>query len=754
MPEVYEELGLKTDEFDRIKSILKREPNFLETVLYSLLWSEHCAYKHSKPQLKNLPTEGRQVIQGPGENAGVVDIGDGLGIAFKMESHNHPSAIEPFNGAATGVGGIIRDVLSMNARPIALLNSLRFGDLKNPRTKYLFEHVVHGIASYGNCTGIPTVGGEIYFEDAYEGNPLVNAMCVGLLKTKDMMRGYASGPGNLIILYGSKTGRDGIGGASVLASQEFAEGSEEKRPSVQVGDPFTKKLLIEASLEMMDMDLLVGLQDLGAAGIASSASDMAGRAGSGVELDMAKVPQREPGMKAWELIVSESQERMLGVIEPQNLEKVRQVANKYELELSVIGKIIKEPVFRVLYEGNVEGEVPVSSLAENLPVYYVSSKRPDYIDKLQVENIKYLPVVPGFDPSESSYGQALAEAFKQVLASPNIASRKWVYEQYDHMVQTNTVLLPGHDAAVIRIKGTPKAIALSSDCNGRYVYLDPQDGAKIAVVECCRNLVASGARPLALTDCLNFGNPEKPEIYWQFEQAIQGLREASLALDSPFVSGNVSFYNESFGEAIFPTPTVGAVGLIDDVTKRVPSAPSENGDVVFIIGHTMSELGGSEYLKTVHGKVAGHIPVINLTFEKAAHDQILGLISEGLLSSCHDLSDGGIAVALAEMAVRGKVGLNIDLGLYRKLNAFDMDLHELLFSETQGRFLCTVHPDKKDAFMRSMGMSAISFARIGVVEGDDLSISGGHGGDVDLRFSLGEISDIYENSLERALKMG
>ena len=589
----WQEMGLTRAEYDKICGLLGREPNYLETGLFAVLWSEHCAYNHSKPLLKLFPTAGSRVLQGPGENAGIVDIGDGQGIVFKMESHNHPSAIEPYQGAATGVGGIVRDIFTMGARPIASLNSLRFGDLSDPRVRYLFSGVVAGIGDYGNCLGIPTVGGEVFFNPSFKDNPLVNAMCVGLVSHDQIRRGTAAGPGNYVLLVGARTGRDGIHGCT-FASEELSEESEQRRPAVQVGDPFMEKLLIEACLEVIAAGLVVGIQDLGAAGLTSSSAEMAGRAGTGLDLDVALVPRREEGMTPYEVMLSESQERMLLVIEPEREQDVRRIVEKWGLEATVIGRVTGDGIYRIRDGARVEAEVPVRFLTDEAPVYYPEARQPAYYEEKRNWPVSAVPV-----PDD------LNQVLRRLLAAPNIASKEWVYRQYDQTVMTNTVAPPGADAAVLRIKGTGKGIALTTDGNARYCYLDPYRGGLQAVAEAARNLSCVGAEPLGITDCLNFGNPEKPEIFWQFREAVRGMSEACRVLEIPVVSGNVSFYNETDGEAIYPTPVVGMVGLLPDIDRRCTSQFRQPGDVILLLGQFRPGLGASEYLSVIHGVEAG-----------------------------------------------------------------------------------------------------------------------------------------------------
>jgi phosphoribosylformylglycinamidine synthase II len=728
MPELYAELGLTADEYAKIVGILEREPTTTELFMYSLMWSEHCSYKHSKKALRMFPTEGEFVLQGPGENAGVISVGDGWAIAFKMESHNHPSAIEPYQGAATGVGGIIRDIFTMGARPIASLNSLRFGTLDKPRQRYLFEGSVAGIGGYGNCLGVPTVGGEVYFEEAYEGNCLINAFSLGIMREERLMLAIAAGPGNQLLLIGSTTGRDGIGGASTLASQEFDENAEDKRPSVQVGDPFTEKLLIEACLELLERELLVGLGDLGAAGLTSSASEMASRGGVGLDIEVTKIPAREENMKPWEFMVSESQERMLAVVTPEKLDEAREVCERWGLLSTVIGEVTGTGRFVVRYEGEVVGDMPAATLAHDAPEYDPAMTRPAYLDAVQ----KFDPMTIAHPEDEA----ALSATLLSVLASPNICSRRWIWEQYDHQVMLNTVVLPGSDAAVLRIKGTPTGIAMSSDCNGRYCYLDPYAGAQIAFAEAARNLACSGARPAAITDCLNFGNPEKPEVYWTFWESVRGLSDACRAFGVPVISGNVSFYNESFGKAIYPTPVVGMVGVLEDVTKHVTQGFKEAGDVVVLLGETELELGGSEYLKHMQGIVSGKPPALDLELERALHETLCQAAGEGLLRSAHDCSEGGLGVTLAECCISGDIGADVHL-------ADELPPVASLFAETQSRAVVTVAEADVEAFIEIALEHEVPYAVIGTVGGGCLTIEGL------AEACLGDLREAYEPTLER-----
>lgn len=674
---LYTQMGMSDAEFEMVENILGRLPNYTETGLFSVMWSEHCSYKNSKPILRKFPTTGPRVLQGPGEGAGIVDIGDGQAVVFKMESHNHPSAIEPYQGAATGVGGIIRDVFSMGARPIAMLNSLRFGELTSPRVRYLFEEVVAGIAGYGNCIGIPTVGGEVQFDDCYAGNPLVNAMCVGLINHEDIQKGIASGVGNTVMYVGAKTGRDGIHGAT-FASEELSETSEEKRPAVQVGDPFMEKLLLEACLELVKSDALVGIQDMGAAGLTSSSAEMASKAGFGVEMNLDFIPQRETGMSAYEMMLSESQERMLIVVKKGREAEIEELFEKYDLDAVSVGHVTDDKMLRLLHKGEVVAEVPADALAEEAPVYHKPSSVPAYFTEYQaMDNV---------EPQVSDYKETLLNLLKQ----PTIASKEWVYDQYDYQVRTSTVVTPGSDAAVVRVRGTNKGLAMTTDCNSRYIYLDPEMGGKIAVAEAARNVVCSGAKPLAITDCLNFGNPEKPEIFWQLEKSADGMAAACLALESPVIGGNVSLYNERSGVAVYPTPTIGLVGLVEDLSHVTTQDVKSAGDFVYLIGETMTEFGGSELQKMVEGRIFGKSPFIDLTVEAARQEALLTAIQSGLVASAHDIAEGGFAVALAEKTF-GANNLGVDVTISGSAIT-------ALFSESQSRFIVTVKEQNAKSF--------------------------------------------------------
>jgi phosphoribosylformylglycinamidine synthase subunit PurL len=697
--------NLTREEYDRIVRALGREPNLTELGLFSVMWSEHCSYKSSKVHLKGLPTQGPRVLQGPGENAGAVDIGDGLAAVFKIESHNHPSFIEPYQGAATGVGGILRDIFTMGARPIAMLNSLRFGPPGDARNRRLLEGVVAGIGGYGNAFGCPTVGGEVVFEDCYSLNPLVNAFCLGIARTDQIFKGRAEGVGNTVFYVGAKTGRDGIHGAT-MASAEFGEGSEEKRPTVQVGDPFMEKVLLEACLEVMKTGAVVGIQDMGAAGLTCSTSEMGARAGTGIEIDVARVPKRETGMTAYEVMLSESQERMLLVAEKGREDEVVRVFEKWDLHAEAIGTVVEPRRLRVYNEGRLEADVPNEALTDEAPVYdrpWVATPNP-----AAAEDVLALP-----PPAD------LGETLRLLLASPNIANKRWVYRQYDSTVRTNTAVGPGSDAAVVRVKGTEKALAMAVDCNGRYCWLDPFEGARLAVAEACRNVAASGAVPIGATNCLNFGNPEKPEVMGQLVRAIQGMGEACRALGAPITGGNVSLYNETDGKPIFPTPVVAVVGLLEDADRALRRSFVGEGDVVYLLGVTGEDLGGSELLKAVHGKVAGRPPRLDLGAEKALHEFMATAAREGLLRSAHDLSDGGLAVALAECCFAGE-----EAGLGGRFElAGDLRPDLALFSETPSRMIVTTRDEPR--LRELLAHHGVHWVRLGAVGGDRLVVSAG-----------------------------
>jgi phosphoribosylformylglycinamidine synthase II len=695
-PALVAEHGLTADEYDRLVTMLGRAPTFTELGIVSALWSEHCSYKHSRPLLRTLPTEAPYVLQGPGENAGVISIGDGLAVAFKIESHNHPSAVEPYQGAATGVGGILRDVFTMGARPIALLNSLRFGSLESPRVRYLFAGVVKGIGDYGNCVGVPTVAGEVVFDDAYERNPIVNAMCVGLLREDHLVRAVAHGVGNPIIAVGARTGRDGIHGAS-FASEDLSEASDAKRPRVQVGDPFTEKLLLEASLELIHGGHIVAIQDMGAAGLTSSSAEMAARGDVGVTIDVTRVPVREEGMTPYEILLSESQERMLVVARKGHEGAVRDILAKWDLSAEVIGEVIAEPVYRVTEGNRVVAEFPGSRLVTDCPTYTPRAAESEAIAALRARDVAAIVELPEeHDP---------VWTLEQLLSSPTIASKAWVYRQYDSTVRTNTVVGPGSDAAVLRVRGTQKALALKTDGNGRYVYLDPRTGGRIAIAEAARNVACAGGRPLAITNNLNFGNPRRPEVYYQLREAIAGIAEACQALGTPVTGGNVSLYNESPAGAIYPTPVIGMVGLIDSLAHVTRAPFTHDGDAIVLFGEPSEELGASEYLYRIHAVAAGAPPSCDLVAEQRLIDALLAAIRAGHVRSAHDVSDGGLAVALAECVVLPRertVGADVDLSAWSGL-----PLRALLFGEAQGRvILSTPRPLEVLAIAGRFGVSA------------------------------------------------
>ncbi len=725
---LYTQMGMTDAEFEMVQDHLGRLPNYTELGLFSVMWSEHCSYKNSKPVLRRFPTEGDHVLQGPGEGAGIVDIGDGQAVVFKMESHNHPSAIEPYQGAATGVGGILRDVFSMGARPIALLNSLRFGPLSEPRVKYLFEEVVAGIAGYGNCVGVPTVGGDVYFDPCYTGNPLVNAMCVGLIDQKDIKKGLAVGVGNSVIYVGASTGRDGIHGAT-FASEELSDASEEKRPAVQVGDPFMEKLLLEACLELIHCDALKGIQDMGAAGLVSSSSEMASKAGNGIEMDLDKVPQRETQMTPYEMMLSESQERMLLVVEKGREAEILAICEKFGLSAAIIGKVIAEKRLCLWHKGQVAADVPVDALAEEAPVYNNPSSRPRYMDQ----------PVPDWNPAAEDPEQAL----RDLLREPTVASKRWVYDQYDHMVRTNTVVAPGSDAAVLRIRGTNKALAMTSDCNSRYVYLDPKSGGAAAVAEAARNVVCSGGKPLAITDCLNYGRPENPEVFWQLEQSAEGIREACLALQTPVISGNVSLYNERQGTAIYPTPMIGLVGLVEDLEHITTQGFKKAGSAVLLLGETRAELGGSQlqYLRT--GANAGRAPQLDVEFERKLQDLTLELIRSGRVLAAHDTSEGGLGVAAAEMAISGGRGVYLSL-------TTDLPVPVAMFSESHSRILLEVSAEAAQSVVDQAAAAGVPAAVLGtVMQNGDFSLD--VNGERVWNVALDTLRELWEGAIPCAL---
>lgn len=703
-PAILTDHALSLAEYDRIKEILQREPTWVELGIFSVMWSEHASYKNSIKLLKTLPKDGEFMLSKAGEeNAGVVDIGGGWAVSFKIESHNHPSAVEPYHGAATGVGGILRDIFTMGARPIAVLDSLRFGNPQNPQVKHLIKGVVDGIADYGNCFGVPTVGGEILFEDSYEGNPLVNAMAVGIMRHEHQARSGATGIGNLVVYVGAKTGRDGIHGAT-FASVELTDESEEKRTAVQVGDPFMEKLLLEATLEVIQAGLVVAIQDMGAAGLTCSSSEMAGKTGVGISIDVALVPQREIGMTAYEIMLSESQERMLMIVQPDNFEKIKSIFQKWDLEAVAIGNVTDDGFLTVKQNGNLMAHIPAETLVlgGSAPVYTRETTLPEYLKFTRAFVLEDIP-------EQTDYTQIL----KQLLATPNIASKQAVYQQYDHMVQINTMIEPGSDAAVVKVKETNQALAMSTDCNGRYCYLDPYEGTKGAVAEAARNVICSGARPVAITNCLNFGNPYKADVYWQFSEAIRGMSDACRAFGTPVTGGNVSFYNENPEGAIYPTPTIGMLGLIDDSTKAVSQYFKHSGDHIILLGKECTEFGGSEYLKQIHGQIKGMPPIVDLEREKRLYTLMLTLIDHQLLSSAHDCSDGGLLVTLAESCFSPQDENRGILINYTPQGRADL----AYFGEAHSRIVISVTPAKLQATLQIIQSSGFEHQVLGVVKG-------------------------------------
>lgn len=726
--EVVADHGLSPDEYERVQRIMGRDPTFTELGVFSAMWSEHCGYKNSKRLLRLLPTKAPWVIQGPGENAGVIDVGDGFALAFKIESHNHPSAVEPYQGAATGVGGILRDIFTMGARPVAVLDSLRFGDLDSGRVRYLFSGVVSGVGDYGNCVGIPNVGGEVQFDRGYEGNPIVNAMCLGLMKHEDLITASATGAGSPLMAVGARTGRDGIHGAT-FASEELSEDSDESsRPQVQVGDPFTEKLLLEASLELIASGAISGIQDMGAAGITSSASEMAGRGGSGIELEMTDVPVREEGMTPYEILLSESQERMLVVAHPGREHEVRAILEKWELEAEVIGQVTDDGKFRILENGNVVADIPALPLTEGCPTYEREGIESEEIIALREMDLSE-HLIPEGD---------LTKSFLLLLASPNVASKQWIYHQYDTTVRTATAVRPGGDSGVIRIRGTNRGVAATTDCNGRFVYLEPRTGAMAAVAEAARNLVCVGALPTAITNNLNFGNPLKAHIYYQLREAVLGMRDACGAFETPVTGGNVSLFNETDGKAIYPTPVIGMVGVIDDVSKITRHAFQSVGDDIVLLGTNTGEFGGSEYLYVTADLVAGQPPSVDLDGERALQQAVLNMNHEGVLNSAHDCSEGGLAAALAECALgNGESPLGVDVEM-------DEDLRPVvsLFGESQGRILVSCSTENTEKVLALAARYEVPATKIG-------SVTDGSAGfsmkvrDGALSASMSDLADAY-----------
>ncbi len=733
-PEVIKEHGITEEEFDKICSILGRKPNFTELGVFSVMWSEHCSYKNSRHWLKKFPTTGPNVMVKAGdENAGIIDIGEGLAVSFKIESHNHPSAVEPFQGAATGIGGIIRDIFTMGARPIALMDSLRFGNISLPNVKRLFDGVVRGIAHYGNCIGLPTVGGEIYFDPTYEGNPLVNVFCLGILKHEDIVLGRASGVGNSVFYVGAATGRDGIHGAT-FASEELNEKSEEKRPSVQVGDPFMEKLLLEACLELLQTDAVVGIQDMGAAGLTCSTCETASRGNAGIEIELDYVPQREEGMIPYEILLSESQERMLVIVKQGREDEVTKIFDKWDLHSVNIGKVTDDGMMRVLFHGKQVVEIPAKSLAEDAPLYIREYREPEYYQRLKNMDLSSVPM-------PENYGYTL----KQLLGDPSISSKNWVYEQYDHMVITNTVVLPGKgDAAVLRLKESDKLLAMKADCNGRLCYLDPYIGGMIAVAESARNVVCCGAKPLAVTDCLNFGNPMKEEIFWQFKNCVEGVAQACREFNTPVTGGNVSFYNENPMGAVDPTPVVGMVGLIEDESHVTTAGFKNYGDAVIILGHIESSIGGSEYLAKIHDIKGGMIPEFDISFEKRVQELCLGLIKKGLVKSAHDVSEGGLAVCIAESCIIGTedgktMGVEIDLPESKER------LDGILFGERQSRIIISVKAENVETILKEAIGSDVPSLAIGKVVPDCIKIS--YNKKIIINESVKDLSSVWSSEI-------
>ena len=729
--EVLDEIALTEEEYRLIEERLDREPNPVELGMFGALWSEHCGYKHSKLLLRQLPSQSPRLLVTPGaENAGVVDIGDGLAVVMKVESHNHPSAVEPFQGAATGVGGIVRDILAMGARPIALLNSLRFGPLDDARNRYLFGGVIGGISWYGNCIGIPDVGGEVCFSTSYSGNPLVNAMCVGLVGRDSLVKAQASGEGNLLVLVGADTGRDGIHGASGLASRTFEE-EREMRPTVQVGNPFLEKVLVEACLEVAASGSIVGMQDLGAAGLTSTVVEAAARGGAGAVIDISRVPRREEGMTAYEVMLSESQERMLVIVTPEKLDDVVEVFDKWDLESSVIGRVTYDGLVNVYDGDSLEASLPIDILTDP-PLYRLEGSPPAYLADTRSFDAMSLPL-----PADGPRSVLL-----RLLSSHDIASKRWIYRQYDHQVQTNTIQGPGGDAAVLRVKGTQKGIAVTTDGNGRYAYLDPFVGGAIAVAEACRNLACAGAEAIALTDCLNFGSPERPDGYYQLEECIRGMAAACDAFGVPVISGNVSLYNETMGEAVWPTPVVGGLGLLEDASRQCAPAFKDAGDVVLIIGASEVDagpgaIGGSSYLQVVHGIVAGQ-PAIDLELERRVQRLCLRAIQQGLLKSAHDCADGGLAVCLAESCISGGIGFTGDFPVPERWDA-------ALFGEAQSRIVVSLGGEDLARFEALASEEGVPWARLGEVGGESLRVA------TLLDAPVEELRTAWEGGLEAAL---
>ncbi len=733
------ELGLTADEFEKIVEILSgRIPTYTELGIFSVMWSEHCSYKNSITQLKTLPRKGKRLLVEAGEeNAGLVDVGGGLAVAFKIESHNHPSAVEPYQGAATGVGGILRDIFTMGARPIAALNSLRFGKLENDRTKFLLRGVVHGIGDYGNSFGVPTVAGEVYFDECYQGNPLVNAMAVGIVEVGKTVSATAEGVGNTVMIVGSSTGRDGIHGASLLASAVFSEDAQDMRPTVQVGDPFTEKLLLEATLEAIENKLVVGMQDMGAAGISCSTSEMSFKAGTGMDVDLNHVPLREATMSAYEIMLSESQERMLVVVEPKNVDAIKAIFEKWDLQAAVVGTVTDTGRVVIRHHGEIVADIPAKALAlggDMTPVYKRETKKPEYLHKTEA-----------FDISSIADVEDATASLKQLLASPTIASKQWVYEQYDSMVRTNTLALEGSDAAIIRLKGSTKGLAVKTDCNSRYVYLNPYRGGMAAVCETARNVACVGARPIAITNCLNFGNPYNPEVYYQFTEAIRGMGDACRVLETPVTGGNVSFYNQSPDGAIKPTPTIGMLGIIEDVSTAISSAFKKEGDTIILLkGYDSAEpfdgLGGSEYLALCKNTGAtGNAPFVDPKGELALIEVLVKASERKLLSSAHDISEGGLAVCVTEACFGNNLGATIEAVPTGRKDQF-------LFGEKQGQVVISCEPDCVVEVFRLAAEQGITAEVIGTVGGTNLVVKGL------IDEPISDLLELYSTAIPRAME--
>jgi len=739
LDQLYRALGLTDEEYARVVERLGRLPNYVEAGLFGVLWSEHCSYKSSRVHLKTFPTSGPQVLQGPGENAGVVDIGDGIGIAFKMESHNHPSAVEPYQGAATGVGGILRDVFTMGARPIAFLNSLRFGPLEDEHTRYLVSGVVAGIGGYGNCVGIPTVGGEAVFDPTYQHNPLVNAMCVGVLPADEIVKGVASGVGNPVFVVGSRTGRDGIHGATFASAEDP---HDKERSAVQVGDPFLGKLLMEACLELMKTGAVVGIQDMGAAGLTSSSAEMASRAGGGIELYLDKVPVRETEMTPYEMMLSESQERMLVVMEKGKEQVAFDILNKWGLQIGEIGKVTDDGQLRLYFHGNVVADVPVTALVDEAPLY----ERPYHAPAQS----------PGADVPPLTEIRPHGQVLTELLQAPTIANKRWIYQQYDTSVRASTLVGPGGDAALVLVPNTNKAVALSTDGNGRYVYLNPRRGGAIAVAEAARNIVCSGGRPLAITNCLNFGNPEKPEIMYQFAEAVAGMGEACRALDTPVVSGNVSLYNESYGQDIYPTPVVGAVGVLEDIEDATQNRFQHAGNTIVLVGVQDTSLDGTLYWQMAAGRAAGDAPAFDAETERQVQQFVYRLIRQRLVRSAHDVSDGGLAVALSEMCIGGKMGATIQTNFDKEAKdgnslVLDSELQQAgwLYSEGQGRIVLEIATADVPTILEDARAAGVPIALLGTTGGSTLTVASD--GRVFLQAAVATLADAYNLAIHQAM---